>query len=91
MNIENKYGHWEKVIRDLITERDHAVALCDSGNVWRKSASDRLSRLAELASAVEAVIEASKDPRIISGPLFDRIADLRDVLMRVYPPNSLDT
>lgn len=87
MNMELKYGHWEKVISDLIRERDHAISIREEGAAWRKSASDRLSRLAELASAAEAVIEASKDPRIIAGTLFDRIADLRDVLIRVYPPN----
>jgi len=35
---------------------------------------------AELEEAAYAVITASKDPRIIAGPLFDRIADLRRIL-----------
>jgi hypothetical protein len=37
-------------------------------------------RLAAIVRAANAVVVASEDPRVIAGPLFDRIADLRTAL-----------
>jgi hypothetical protein len=62
----------------------------DAANQWyevakgRKRLIDdmrrRISHLEELRTQAQRVRVASKDPRIITGPLFDCISDMADVL-----------
>jgi hypothetical protein len=56
-------------LRQQARANSEALKACEAGN-----------QLAAIVRAANAVVVAREDPRIIAGPLFDRIADLRAAL-----------